>query len=149
MKRCVALKHKFVEYIPDDLEDRTIYISIDYATAVHKCCCGCDHEVVTPFSQTDWQLIFDGQSISLYPSIGNWNFACQSHYWIERNKIKWAPRWSKEKINTEITHDILMKERYFYRTRMPTANATIDILKESKKDGFKKNIWLKLKNWFH
>jgi hypothetical protein len=48
-----------------------------------KCCCGCGHEVVTPFSPTDWKLTFDCVSVSLYPSIGNWSPPCRAHYFIE------------------------------------------------------------------
>ena len=82
--------HEFVEYIPEKLSDGTIYISTTYGTAVHKCCCGCGNEVVTPLTPTDWKLIFDGETISLHPSIGNWNLDCKSHYWIKNNEIKWG-----------------------------------------------------------
>jgi hypothetical protein len=51
---------------------------------------------VTPFSPKDWKLIFYGESVSLYPSIGNWNFPCKSHYWITKNSIEPA-RWEKSK----------------------------------------------------
>jgi hypothetical protein len=87
MKREMVLTHEFVEYIPNNLKDGTIYVSFAFATVAHKCCCGCGNEVITPLSPTDWKLIFDGKSISLEPSIGNWNFACRSHYWIIRNKV--------------------------------------------------------------
>ncbi|MFP5040444.1 DUF6527 family protein [Parasediminibacterium sp. JCM 36343] len=82
-----TLQHKFVEYIPDILEEGIIYITIEYRTAVHKCICGCGNKVVTPITPKDWKLIFDGKSISLYPSIGNWDFKCKSHYYITNNKI--------------------------------------------------------------
>jgi len=120
MKREITLRHEFVEYIPDDLKDGTIYVSMVFATVAHKCCCGCGNEVITPISPTDWQITFDGESISLDPSIGNWSFACKSHYWIIRNRMKWAPRWSQKKIETGRAHDRLAKERYFDSTRTPT-----------------------------
>jgi uncharacterized protein DUF6527 len=113
MKPETVLTHEFVEHIPNDLRDGTIYVSITFATVTHKCCCGCGNEVVTPLSPTDWQLIFDGESISLYPSIGNWNFDCHSHYWIKHNRVKWAPRLSREEIDTGRYWDRLAKERYF------------------------------------
>jgi hypothetical protein len=94
----MVLTHEFVEYIPEVLKPGTIYVSIIYATAVHLCCCGCGNEVVTPLSPTDWKLIFDGESISLYPSIGNWSFPCHSHYWVERDLVIWLPGWSKKEI---------------------------------------------------
>jgi len=92
MNQEIVLRHEFVEYIPEDQDIRkgTIYISIRFATATHLCCCGCGNKVVTPIWPTGWKLIFDGKTISLDPSIGNWSFACQSHYWIRHNKVKWA-----------------------------------------------------------
>ena len=105
MKRNLVLTHEFVESIPDELKEGTIYVSICFATVAHKCCCGCGHEVVTPLSPTDWTLKFDGQSISLDPSIGNWGFDCQSHYWIKRNKVMWATRWSQKQIDAGRSRD--------------------------------------------
>jgi len=92
------VRHEFVEYIPTALEEGTLYISIAFATAVHRCFCGCRQEVVTPITPTDWSLIFDGESVSLEPSIGNWGFDCQSHYWIRRNRVIWAGRWTAQQI---------------------------------------------------
>lgn len=74
MSRQDRLRHEFVEFIPDDLEEGVIYISIQYATATHLCACGCGAEVITPISPTDWELTFNGSSVSLSPSIGNWSF---------------------------------------------------------------------------
>lgn len=107
-----ALTHRFVEFIPDVLEEGTLYVSMEYATVSHKCCCGCGFEVVTPLSPTDWKLSFDGEAISLHPSIGNWSFKCQSHYWIMEGKVKWARRWSGEEINAGRNWDRHLKERY-------------------------------------
>ncbi len=90
----MTINHEFVDYIPDAIKEGTVYVCVPFATVVHRCCCGCGNEVVTPLSPTDWKLIFDGQSISLDPSVGNWSFPCQSHYWIRRNKVVWARRWS-------------------------------------------------------
>lgn len=109
-----VLKHEFVEYIPEDLNEGVVYVSIKYATAVHKCCCGCGNEVTTPISPTDWRLIFDGESVSLEPSIGNWSFPCRSHYWITRNRVRWAPRWSEKEIAAARARERAAKERYFY-----------------------------------
>lgn len=98
MTRLERLDHRFVDRIPADLEPGVLYITIEYATAVHSCACGCRARVVTPFTPNDWELRFDGETVSLSPSIGNWSFACQSHYWIRRNRIEWAPRWSAAQI---------------------------------------------------
>jgi len=85
-----TISHKFVEFVPDRLEDDTLYVSMKYATAVHKCTCGCGEKVITPFSPSDWALSFNGKVVSLYPSIGNWSFSCRSHYWIKDGLIVWA-----------------------------------------------------------
>jgi hypothetical protein len=82
-----TVEHKFVDYIPDDIQSGILYISLTYATVVHKCACGCGKEVVTPLSPADWNLLFDGETVTLRPSIGNWNFDCQSHYWITNNRV--------------------------------------------------------------
>jgi uncharacterized protein DUF6527 len=94
MSRLVTITHEFVESAPDPLGDGILYISIPFKTALHKCCCGCGREVVTPLSPARWSLIYDGKSISLHPSIGNWSFPCQSHYWIRNDRVVWARKLS-------------------------------------------------------
>jgi len=79
----------------------------------HKCCCGCGQEVVTPLSPTYWKLTFDGRSISLDPSIGNWSFPCKSHYWIRSGKVRWAGMWTHEQIEAGREADRTAKEKYF------------------------------------
>jgi hypothetical protein len=113
-----------VEFIPSNRKDGIVYVSIPYATAVHNCCCGCGNKVVTPLSPTDWKVTFDGDTISLYPSIGNWNFECQSHYWIINDKVKWARGWSKEEIQSGKEKDASEKKCYFGRTNR-TASYTV------------------------
>ncbi len=109
----VLLKHKFVEFIPRDLEPNTIYVSIPYATAIHNCCCGCGNRVVTPLSPADWKLIFDGRAISLEPSIGNWSFSCKSHYWIKNNCAVWARTWSEDEISDGRKNDARSTAAFF------------------------------------
>ena len=93
-----SLKYKFVEFIPDVLETGMLYITLEYKSAVHLCACGCGNKVVTPITPNDWKLIYDGKSVSLSPSIGNWNFECRSHYWITRNEIIEALSWSQKEV---------------------------------------------------
>ncbi len=113
MRHDKTVKFEFVDSVPAQLKDDTVYVSIRYATVVHRCLCGCGNEVVTPLSPTDWALTFDGESISLDPSIGSWSLPCQSHYWIKRNRVKWAPRWSKERIRAGRAADWIAKARYY------------------------------------
>lgn len=91
-----AFSVQFVEYMPEEINQGELYISMKYSVVIHLCTCGCGEKVVTPLSPDDWQLKYDGEAISLYPSIGNWDFPCQSHYWIINNKVLNVERWDKQ-----------------------------------------------------
>lgn len=111
--RASAMIPEFVEYVPVDLTDGVLYVSITYRTAVHKCACGCGNKVVTPISPADWQVLFDGDSVSLSPSIGNWGFPCRSHYWIRSNRVLWSGSWSQKEVDAGRDRDQRDRERYF------------------------------------
>lgn len=111
MKRA-SVTARFVEFIPDIVEEGVLYISQKYGTIIHKCCCGCGEEVVTPLSPVEWQLKKNKNHVTLHPSIGNWNFRCRSHYWIIKNQIVWAESMSENKIDNIQIRDRLDKERY-------------------------------------
>jgi hypothetical protein len=113
MNESEVLKHQFVEFIPEQLEEGTLYVSLRFGTASHLCCCGCGSKVVTPIQPAAWWMIFDGKTVTLDPSIGNWSFSCQSHYWIRRSKVIWAPKWSKGKIETARAYDKEARDKYF------------------------------------
>jgi hypothetical protein len=119
MKPGIILQYKFVESLPDTLEEKTLYVCMEFATAAHRCCCGCGSEVVTPLSPTDWKLIYDGRAVTLHPSIGNWSFPCRSHYWIRGNRVEWAPSWSDAEIRAGRMHDRLAKDQYFDSFKEP------------------------------
>lgn len=107
--------HKFVDIIPDNIDPDTIYVSTKYKTAIHICPCGCGNEVATPISPVDWKLTFDGESVSLYPSIGNWSLKCQSHYWIINNEVEWAPKWTLSQIGYGREKDEIIRREYYKR----------------------------------
>ena len=104
------MQYELVDTIPRTVDDGVLYVSHEYATAVHKCCCGCGHEVVTPLGPTDWKVEIDGDAVSVYPSIGNWSLACRSHYWIERGRISWAAQWSQAQIDYGRYRDRVAKQ---------------------------------------
>ena len=142
------LIHEFVEMIPDTVSDGIIYVSIPYAIAVHKCCCGCGCEVVTPLSPSDWKLIFDGKTVSLDPSIGNWSFTCRSHYFVQRNYVRWVGSWSDEEIEAGRYHDRTAKEQYREQiaddTQVPTPDEVTCSTVRKTKHGF----WQKISTWW-
>lgn len=96
--RVTRFEHRFVEHFPDQLEPGVLYVSLPFASVAHGCACGCGNEVVTPLSPTGWRLTFNGKSISLYPSIGNWSYPCRSHYWIKHGVVEWSYDMSRAEI---------------------------------------------------
>jgi len=78
------------EMIDDSLfEERKIYISREYGLAIHRCLCGCGNKVVMPINHEGWDwgwnFIEAEGKVSFHPSVGNWNWPCQSHYVITNN----------------------------------------------------------------
>jgi hypothetical protein len=107
------IEFEFVEFIPSERAPGKLYISIEYATIVHDCLCGCGNKVVTPLSPTGWKMTFDGESISLNPSVGNWGFPCRSHYIIDRSRIIWAGNMTREQIERGRHRDRALRDRHF------------------------------------
>lgn len=111
MTKSARFAHEFLEHIPESLAPGVLYISIPYATAVHLCACGCGREVVTPLTPVDWEMTFNGETVSLSPSIGNWSLECESHYWIRRGRVRWARWMNREEIERGRTRDRRRKYR--------------------------------------
>jgi hypothetical protein len=108
-----AYSHKFVKAFPDKLGEGVLYVSVEFGTAAHLCFCGCGGEVYTRFSRWDWSMRFDGETVSLRPSIGNWSFPCQSHYVLSGGHVEWADRWSTERIERGRALDRKRKDRRY------------------------------------
>ena len=113
----MILQHKFIELAPEVLEDGILYISMEYGSALHKCVCGCGNLVVTPLAPTEWQLLYDGKTVSLSPSIGNWNFDCKSHYWIKKNEVVFARMWTDSEIKEGRKKENKVRDKYFKKFR--------------------------------
>jgi hypothetical protein len=142
MTRHRQLEHRFLQHIPDSLEPGVLYISMEYGTAAHSCCCGCGEEVVTPFTPTDWKMTFDGETVSLWPSVGNWNLDCRSHYVVERGRVIEAGPWSDQQITAERQRDEAAKARH-YGTQVPISSAEPSMTPTSTTDRAVKQQWIK------
>jgi hypothetical protein len=114
--------HEFVESIPSQLAEGTLYVCILYRTSVHLCACGCGSKAVTPLRPGRWHMIFDGDSVSLWPSVGSWQFKCRSHYFIESDRVRWCAPWTDTQIAAGRERDTFDMRKY-YASR---AAATID-----------------------
>jgi hypothetical protein len=137
------LEHHFVRHLPDVLEPGLLYVSMEYATASHLCCCGCGEEVVTPFSPAQWKMTFDGETVSLNPSVGNWLQNCRSHYVIRNGKVIDAGPWSDERIAVGLAHDRAARVEMFDKDGSQSATAAVPQSTPVRKQ----SIWAKLKAW--
>jgi hypothetical protein len=124
-----SYNHKFVKAFPDKLDEGILYVSVEFGTAAHRCFCGCGSEVYTRFSPRDWSMKFNGETVSINPSIGNWSFPCQSHYVLSGGHVHWADRWSRERINLGRLLDRQRKERHYHGTpdEAPTRASAVDV----------------------
>jgi hypothetical protein len=87
-----------VQYMPKELKPGVLYVAEEFGAVAHLCACGCGSKVRTPLGLTEWKLEETEAGPTLYPSIGNWQQTCQSHYWIYRGEIRWAEKWTPEQI---------------------------------------------------
>lgn len=131
--------HQIVKFIPERLEDGVLYVSYQYKTAVHRCACGCGEEVVTPLGPADWSIQIEKGAATLYPSIGNWSFACRSHYFMRKGRVVWAGQMSRQQIERGRACDWKARELYIRevnrgKTPMP--------------GNFLFKAWLVLKRWW-
>jgi Family of unknown function (DUF6527) len=122
------LQHRFVDSFPEALEAGILYVSMEYGSVAHCCCCGCGEQVVTPLTPTDWNITYDGETISLQPSIGSWTLPCRSHYVIRRNRVIEAAPWSHAQVAAERRRDSRAKAEHF---GLETPTEVHDVSKES------------------
>lgn len=87
-----------VTQIPTIIEDGILCVSFLYNVSVHNCPCGCSERVIIPINPKGWSIQYNGEELSFYPSIGNWSFACRSHYFITNNKVKWMIGYDKRRV---------------------------------------------------
>ena len=74
----------------NDIVPGELYVSMKYGVVVHFCPCGCGQLSEITLSPERWHLTYDGEFLSLNPSIGNSRLRCRSHYWIRYNKVVWC-----------------------------------------------------------
>ena len=140
-RKRASYKHSFVDIMPDKLDEGTLYVCMQYATSAHNCFCACGREVVTPIHPTKWKLTFDGISVSLFPSIGNWSLGCKSHYWLQDGRIMWAESWSDEEIQAVRARDLAAQDSYFGKARVPPQAEKVGAQRSA-------SLWRKVANWF-
>lgn len=131
----MKIKLQRVHYMPKELEPDILYVSEHFGIALHLCACGCSAKIRTPLGPTEWAFEDTNSGPSLWPSLGNWQQACQSHYWIYRGEIRWAEKWTPEQIASGRRQEEKRRRAYY------------DAL-DRKRGGTIQRLWLWIKGLF-
>jgi len=102
-----------VTYLPKELAPGILYVSEEYSVAGHLCACGCGNKVITPLGPAEWSFTEKEGQPFLWPSIGNWQLPCRSHYIISAGQIKWAAQWSDAQILSGRRAEQLRRQAYY------------------------------------
>lgn len=140
-----TLNAEFVEFMPESPAEGVLYVSERFKLAMHRCCCGCGSEVVTPLSPAEWRLTRHGTSVSLSPSIGNWGLPCQSHYWIRGNKVEWARPMNAAQVARVRARDRVDKARHVELVNAEKARIQKS---ESSNSSTARDLRATLRRWF-
>jgi hypothetical protein len=81
----------------------------------------------------------------LFPSIGNWNLECKSHYWIRSGRVVWDKRWSDDRIKAGRRWETKNREEYYRGKREDdiSPKETVRLNGDDRHSGF----WPKIKSW--
>lgn len=109
----MTFKLERVHHMPKTLAPNTLYVSDEFETAAHLCACGCGAKIRTPLGPTEWRYEETLSGPSLWPSVGNWQQPCQSHYVIRRGEIIWAAKWSAAQIEAGREAEQARRATYF------------------------------------
>jgi hypothetical protein len=113
-----AMTHQFVDYIPDALEQGVLYIALEFGAVMHLCADGCGERISTPLHPAQWTLTYDGDAISLSPSVGSGS-NCGSHYWIRNGQVRWSQPMTQGQFKRGRERDRADAQRY-YKPDTPT-----------------------------
>jgi hypothetical protein len=109
----VKIELQRVQFMPKVLSPGILYVAEEFGAAAHLCACGCGAKVRTPLGPVDWLLEETIEGPSLYPSVGNWQQACKSHYWIFEGKVIWEDEWSPKQIAAGRRHEQRRARAYY------------------------------------
>lgn len=111
-----VFKLEFVDNIPDQLREGILYVSMKFHTTAHLCACGCGEKVINPLNRKyGWTLTFDGKRVSLSPSIGNYQFPCQSHYYIKENEVIFLNSAEEKRQSKDFNQSVIVWFRSLFK----------------------------------
>ena len=93
---------EFVDEIPEEIDEGHLYLCLPFNAIIHKCACGCGELISTPLDKKHgWIMQYDGETVTLSPSIGNGSYKCRSHYFIRGNNIVWFGKMGETVVKQE------------------------------------------------
>lgn len=99
----MLMKLVFVDTIPkaEYIDEGHFYVSIKYGMTMHRCASGCGQLVPLPLSPVDWSIKYNGETVTLNPSVGNGVLSCNSHYRIVESEVVWSMGMSEAQIERQ------------------------------------------------
>jgi hypothetical protein len=104
--------------MPKVLEAHVLYVSEEFHTAAHLCACGCGSKIRTPLGPTEWTVEDGARGPTMWPSVGNWQQDCRSHYWFLDGEVVWGATWSPDQVAAGRAHEE-RRRRDYYNRRYP------------------------------
>jgi hypothetical protein len=85
--------YQLVDRVPDKLRDGVVYHTEEFELGGLLCACGCGHRVMllVPDSHQVWD---QNGLATVRPSIGVFDAACKSHYFITAGVVDWLPAFT-------------------------------------------------------
>jgi len=109
----MRIRTERVHFMPRELTSGVLYVSEEFGIAVHLCACGCGSKIRTPLGPTEWKFEEAEHGPTLYPSVGNWQQNCKSHYWIRDGQVLWGEAWTQEQIKAGRTAEAMRRKAYY------------------------------------
>jgi hypothetical protein len=106
-----------VELMPALLEPGVLYASQKFRTAAHLCACGCREKIRTQLGPLGWRLTKESLGPTLFPSIGNWQKPCRSHYYIRSGRVLWGQDWAEEQVLAGRRAEVARRNAHLKRQR--------------------------------
>ncbi len=119
------IKLVLVKFLPKELEPWVLYVSEEFSVAGHLCPCGCGNKIITPLGLTEWSFTEYNGKPTLYPSLGNWQLPCRSHYWITEGVIGWSYQWTDDQIIEGYRSEEMKRKIHFERLSKKQKRKTI------------------------
>jgi hypothetical protein len=109
----MRFKLEHVHFMPRRLQPSVLYVSVEFSTAAHLCACGCGTKIRTPLGPTEWKVTESTKGPTLWPSVGNWQQPCRSHYVIKHGDVLWAGQWTEAQVAAGRAREDRRRQAYY------------------------------------